>query len=543
MPQTREHLQILDLLGLTRGAVALTKTDRVNREQTASVLSRLHILLRGTVLGNMPVFPVSAVTGEGVAALRAHLENAAASTPPRPCDGAFRLAVDRCFTLAGSGTVVTGTVFAGTVRVGDRVVLTPSGIAARVRGIHAQNRPAEEGRAGQRCALNLAGPQVEKSAIRRGDWVVEEGRDAPSPRLDVRLKLLASEEKPLRHWSPVHFHHGAADVTGRVALLEGDMLEPGATALAQIVLDRPVGAVRGDRFIVRDQSASRTLGGGEVLDPYAPARHRRAAQRLQLLDCLSRRDWKDSLEAMLNTSEGVDLGWFALTWNLRPDQPGWEGFPLRRVSAAEGVMGFSEDCWARLKQRTVAQLAEHHRLHGDEPGPDAGRLRRAVDAGLRRSVFAALLEELIGEGRLAQNGPWLHLPEHRVRLGPAEEELWARVRPLLAEGRFDPPWVRDIARRLQTEEGSVRRLLLRLARLGEVHQVTRDLFFSREAVAELAALARELEAGAGDIRAAAFRDRIGIGRKRAIQILEFFDRIGFTRRAGDAHRIRGDGLL
>ncbi len=176
----------------------------------------------------------------------------------RPEAGNFRLAVDRCFTLAGTGTVVTGTVFSGTVRVGDQLLLSPAGIAVRVRSIHAQNRQSGIGMTGQRCALNLAGTDFDKQDVRRGDWVLAEPAHGPTQRLDVRLQLLAGADKPLRHWSPVHFHLGAVDVMARVALLEHDKLEPGASGLAQIVLDRTIGALRGDRFIIRDQSASRT---------------------------------------------------------------------------------------------------------------------------------------------------------------------------------------------------------------------------------------------------------------------------------------------
>ncbi|MDP1680489.1 MAG: selenocysteine-specific translation elongation factor, partial [Burkholderiales bacterium] len=286
MPQTREHLAILGLLGLNRGAVALTKIDCVSAERAAEAQQEIAALLADTQLAACPIFPVSSISGEGIPELRAHLEQTATGTPPREACGHFRLAVDRVFTLPGTGTVVTGTVFSGEVRTNDKLILSPSGLEVRVRGIHAQNRPADSGRIGQRCALNLAGTQLEKQDVHRGDWVLGAEIHQPIQRLDARLRLLPSEAKALKHWSPVHFHLGASDVIARIALLEGETMQPGADMLVQIVTDKPLCAVHGDRFIVRDQSATRTLGGGVVLDIFPPARNRRKAARIAVLHSL-----------------------------------------------------------------------------------------------------------------------------------------------------------------------------------------------------------------------------------------------------------------
>src|SRR3989454_753632 len=286
MPQTREHLEIIDLLGVKGGAVALTKIDRVESARVAAARADIEALLRGTALAGSPVFALSSMTGDGVPALRAHLEAVAASPPPaRAADGCFRLAVDRCFTLSGSGTVVTGTVFSGSVGVGDHLLVSPSGWEVRVRSIHAQNCAAERGEAGQRCALSLAG--VEKKDIARGDWVLEPAVHAPTARFDASLKVPPSAARAFRHWTPVHVHLGAADEMGHVSLLQATGIEPGGSGQAQIVLDRPIGALRGDRFILRDQSAQQTLAGGVVLDPFAPARKVRTPTRLAVLAALA----------------------------------------------------------------------------------------------------------------------------------------------------------------------------------------------------------------------------------------------------------------
>src|SRR5438132_12072482 len=317
MPQTREHLEIIDLLGVKGGAVALTKIDRVGSARVAAVWAEIEVLLRGTALAGSPVFALSSTTGDGVPALRAHLEVMAASPPPAgAADGCFRLAVDRCFTLSGSGTVVTGTVFSGSVGVGDHLLVSPPGWEVRVRSIHAQNRAAERGVAGQRCALSLVG--VEKKDIARGDWVLDPAVHAPTARFDASLKLPPSAARALRHWTPVHVHLGAAEAMGHVSLLQATGIEPGGSGYAQIVLDRPIGALRGDRFILRDQSAQQTLAGGVVLDPFAPARKARTPARPAVLAALERPIISDALQPLLNDAPaGVDLSWFAHSFNLR----------------------------------------------------------------------------------------------------------------------------------------------------------------------------------------------------------------------------------
>jgi selenocysteine-specific elongation factor len=544
MPQTREHLAILNLLGLSRGAVALTKVDCVPEERVAQAQEEVESLLRGTPLEGSPIFPLSAVSGAGVEPLRRHLTEAASALPIRHESGRseagnFRLAIDRCFTLAGTGTVVTGTVFSGTVRVGDQLLLSPDGIAVRVRGIHAQNRQSEIGLTGQRCALNLAGTDFDKQDVRRGDWIVAEPAHGPTQRLDVRLHLLAGADKPLRHWSPVHFHLGAVDVMARVALLEHDVLQPGETGLAQIVLDRTIGALRGDRFIIRDQSASRTVGGGRVIDPFSPERKRRTPERLAVLAALERPTAHAVLQGLLAaTPGGVDLDRFALSCNLNPE----EAEALRCAVAMVAVDGtaFATQVWESLRQAVLERLAEAHRLAPDMLGPDANSLRRMVALRLPRAIFASLLGTLRDEGRIMQSGPWLHLPEHRITLSPGDQAIWQGVAPLLLDQPFQPPRVRDLADTLKVDEARMRLLLQQLAAMGEVYRVAHDHYFMPQPVEQLAAIARDIAADQpdGKITAALFRDRIGTGRKLAIQILEFLDAGAITRRAGDAHYLR-----
>ncbi|MGY9014686.1 MAG: selenocysteine-specific translation elongation factor, partial [Rhodospirillales bacterium] len=290
MPQTLEHLAILDLLGAYKGVVALTKIDRVDADRVAEVSTQIENLLSTTKLAGIEIMPVSAITGDGIEDLKANLELAAEENKARASDGNFRLSVDRCFTIPGAGIVATGTVFSGKISDDEHAILSPEGIEVRIRRIHAQNMESKTGQAGQRCAINIAGRGLRKVQVHRGDWLVAENAHNPTSRFDARIKLLPGEPRSLKHWTPVHVHLGAGDVPGRVAVLEGRSIEPGDQALVQIVFDRRLNIVKGDKFILRDQTARRTMAGGLVIDPFPPARGRTRPERLALVKAMENPD-------------------------------------------------------------------------------------------------------------------------------------------------------------------------------------------------------------------------------------------------------------
>lgn len=537
MPQTREHLAIAQLLGLTRGAVALTKADAVGEERLAAAEAEIAALLSGTPFAGAPVFPVAAVKGEGVVALHEHLLAAAAALGERAASGGFRLAVDRVFSLAGVGLVVTGTAFSGSVAVGDTLALAPSGKPVRVRGLHVQDRPAERGHAGQRIAINLAG-EIGKADIARGMWVVAPRLHLPVQRFQCELRAL----EPLRHWQPVHLHLGAADVLGRLALLEGDTLAPDAAMLAEIVLDKPIGALAHDRFILRDQSALRTLGGGTVLDVFPPARHKRAPERLAALRLTALADPRPALlDALARRADGVDLDRYALNRNLDDPASLWRELDLVVVEEDGRRIGFDDGAWRQLAQRLLEALAAEHERAPDMIGIERDRLRRLTLPTLARAAFDRLVDELQAAEQLAQTGGWLHLPAHRAALAAVDADLWRTLRRLLDASPFQPPRVRDVAKATGTPEETVRGLMKRVARVGLAYPVAHDHYFTAEAVAQLAAQVDRLDREDGAVRAAALRDAIGGGRKLAIHILEFFDRVGYTRRVRDEHVRRQPG--
>ncbi|AJZ63786.1 selenocysteine-specific translation elongation factor [Paraburkholderia fungorum] len=542
MPQTREHLAIVELLGIKRGAVALTKIDRVDAVRLKEVHDEVTAFLSGSVLQDAPVFETNALHDDdaGVAALKAHLHAAAAEWRMKRDDGLFRLAVDRVFTLTGQGTIVTGTVVSGRVTVGDTMLLAPKNQPVRVRSIHAQNRPAGSGRAGERCALNLAG--IEKSAIDRGDWIVDPRLSQASERIDVMLTLLADAPLTLEHWAPLHVHLGTQHQVAHVALLDGETLGAGQSARVQLVFERPVCALPGDRFVVRNAQADRTVGGGHVLDPFAPSRKRRSAERLA---------WLDAIRTMLDSGELDSLlakAPFGLSRSLLERLTGMPAAMLALPSDTRVVELVGHDAlliadasWRALNARLTTTLKQYHERSPDELGPDGSRLRRMAAPLVDDALWRALIDEAAARGEIVKRGPWLHLPDHAVTLDEADRALAATLLRALKEGRFDPPWVRDLANAHGVSEDRVRQLLRKLARQGELFQVVRDLFYHHEVIRELASIASsEAQKNAGTVAAAPFRDVTGLGRKRAIQLLEFFDRVGYTRFHRGLHLMRTD---
>ena len=448
--------------------------------------------------------------------------------------------MDRAFTLTGVGLVVTGTLVAGRIAVEDRLLLSPSGLELRVRGLHAQNRPAPAADGRPARGLEHRRP----AAVEGGGGARRLGAASGAACADRAARRCGfgcwrTNRPALRADTPVHVHLAATHVMGRVAPLDRERIEPGAGALVRLTLERPIGALAGDRVVLRDAGAARTIGGGTVIDPFPPARGRRVPARLAVLQALELPDPVAALRAVLAQPPGwTERAGFMRARNL----PAAAQDAMLRAVPAFGVadLAMAPAALEAVRAGVVQALAAHHAAAPDQPGLQAERLRLALPQRVPQPALRAVLELLVRGGAVQQDGPWFRLPQHRVRLLPQEERLWTETHRLLAADRFRPPRVRDLARELSVPEPAMRRLLRRLQRMGRVAEVAPDHFFPQEALAEMAGIVADLAATdpAGEVTAAVFRDRLDNGRKVAIQVLEFFDSAGLTVRRGDARTVR-----
>ncbi len=540
MPQTREHLDILDLVGVTNGFVALTKIDRVDAARVDDVVSEVAGLLAGTSLAGAEVLPVSSTTGEGVSAVAARLAALAETEAAQP-RGNFRLPVDRVFTVAGAGLVATGLVRSGRIAVGDMVRVLPGDLDLRVRGLRVQDRPAEAAVEGDRCAINLAGT-VRKEDIARGDWIVAGPAPDASRRLDASIRVLPSEARPLKHWTPVHVHVGTADVTGRVALLEGDAISPGARGLVQLVLDHPVHACAGDVAVLRDQSARRTLGGGPIVDPASPARGRARPERLGWVRALAREERRAAIADILTAHPGgAPLHAARAAWNLTDDEAEtlFDGAILCREGAE--IVGLTEAHWNTLQQDILTALEEWHRSRPDGGGANDAALARNLPRKVQPVAYRAALAALAGQGEIRRAGAMLHRRGFEPRLSDADEKLWHQVRALMAGADEKPPTVFELSESTGVEQKAVGALLGRAAKLGRVLRVSDNRYMTMDRLRELGEIAERGAATVpgGRFTAANYRDWSGMGRNLSIEILEFFDKMKLTRRMGNERELVG----
>lgn len=523
MAQTREHLAILQLTGKPSLTVALTKADRVSESRIEEVRNSVLDTVKEFGWQDAAVFVTAATSGAGIDEIREHLLSLPERAHPR--QHRFRLAIDRAFTVKGAGLVVTGTALSGEVKIGDSLWLTGADKPMRVRGLHAQNSKTDSAFAGQRIAINISG-DAEKLDIKRGDWLLAEQPLQPVERVIVQLQSHA----PLQQWQPLHIHHAASHVTGRISLLEDD--------LAELVFDVPLWLADNDRLVLRDISARVTLAGARAILLHAPRRGKRQPAFLAWLQQLKQADNdQQALDAHLQRS-AVTLTDFA--WARQLTAQGLQELVAQTNALRAGNSLLSDELAARWKQKLLDTLERYHQQHDDQPGPGRERLRRMALPGEDEPLVLALIEKMRQEGLLSSRQGWLHLPDHKPGFSAEQQAVWEKVDALFGD---DPWWVRDLARETQQDEQAMRQLLRFAAQLGLVTAILKDRYYRNDRIQTFANLIRELDQTQDATSAADFRDRLGVGRKLAVQILEYFDRIGFTRRRGNDHLLRDKALF
>ncbi|HEY3086412.1 MAG TPA: selenocysteine-specific translation elongation factor [Candidatus Dormibacteraeota bacterium] len=520
MPQTREHLEVVDLLDVRRGIVVVTKADLVDADWLAAVVEEVTGAIAGTTLEGAEILPVSSVKGDGLPQLIASLDALLEAATSRPDTGRPRLPIDRVFTMSGFGTVVTGTLVDGSLRVGDEMEVIPSGRVVRIRGLQRHNEKVESVDPGNRVAANLSG--VEKSEIARGDVLARSNTMAPVRRIDATLRVLASAALPVRHGAELMLHTGTSDVACRVIVLDGDEIAPGADGWVQLYLERPIAAAAQDRFVLRVPSPAVTVAGGIFVD-VAPRKHARHDSAVG--EQLARRAAGDVLEQELRKyPRGVTVS--ALLKATVAPQADIARLHARRL----GEWLFSDEAWSSIASRATRELETYHGAHPLRPGMAREEMRSRL--GVSPASFPSVIAGLVEDGKMVERNGSLASPGHRVDIasnGPQTELI-----KLLGASPFAPPSLSEAMR----QSGASEELVRALSKRGDIVRVSDDVAFVKDAYESVVEIVKKLIAQNGSITVAQLRDRIGASRRPVLALLEYLDAQRVTRRVGDSRVLR-----
>jgi len=536
-PQTREHFEICRLLGVQRGVIALAKSDLVDADTLGLVRLEVEEFVKGSFLAGAPILPVSAKTSAGISELKTALVQAARESGTRDTSRFFRLPIDRSFPVKGFGTVVTGTVISGQVAAGEDVELLPAHQILRVRGLHSGGEAAERVQAGQRSAVNLSG--IGHTAIERGMVIASPGRFRATRRVDVRLELLSSAPA-LKHRARVHFHSGTAETIAEVYLHEGASILPGTSALAHFKLQDETVLGPGDRFIVRQFSPVVSIGGGAVLDPLARRPTRKDAGRVAYLETLEKGTREEILAALAARNIlGVPLqeivartGW--LESEVRAAAENLAQTKHVRLVAIEPLLVLSERVFADICEKLLARVQRFHKENPLQPGIAREDLRTSLGKRVRPESFRTALEALVREKKLVLQAELVKKPGAEITLTPEEARAKLQIEQTFVNAGLAAPSVKEVFAQMAIETSRAEKLLQILLREKVLVRISPELIFHATALDRLAALLRDYKKAKGErIGVPAFKELTGITRKHAIPLLEYLDRLRFTRRAGD----------
>ncbi len=543
MPQTREHFDICRLLNIPLGLTVITKCDLVDDEWLQLVIQDAGQLVAGTFLEPGGIFPVSAKTGQGMAALLEGLTVLGGQVPDRSSEGILRLPVDRIFTMKGFGTVVTGTLVSGSVCNGDTVEILPAGHKARVRGLQVHSRSVERAEAGQRTALNLQG--IEREKIERGHTVTVPGLLTPTYMIDARISLLAGVEKSLKQRGMARFHVGATRCMATVVLLDREALHPGEEAYAQIRVRERVVAMGGDRFILRSMSENRTIGGGQILDPL-PVKHKRSDTKvIASLQLLEKGEPEEKAGVFLYHSgfKGMDLSDFRCRLPLAR---GTSKRILQKLQdngtaftvSSDTLHLLHRDFYGEIRERMVRVLKEFHQKKPLEPGLPKAELFSRHSGLIDEKLYQAVLSRLGRDDVLCVEENLVRLSEHRVLLKGEEEAAVEKIRALYRNAGMKPPYARSLPEELGLDERLVNDLIRFLTDSNELVRIQGDLFMDAVALKEGKEKVKRFLEKQGEMSVPETREILNITRKFLIPLLEFFDDAGFTARKGDKRVLR-----
>ncbi|OOF81908.1 selenocysteine-specific translation elongation factor [Rodentibacter caecimuris] len=528
--QTKEHLAILHRLQFNEIIVVLTKSDRASSTQIDTLIQQIkqnYAFLRGA-----NYFVTSAETGQGIAELSHYLQRL-----PELADSQkpFRYAIDRVFSVKGAGTVVTGTAFTGTVKINDELYLS-TGQKVRVKAIHAQNMPSEQGFAGQRLALNL-NVDLDRIPTKRGDWLLQDIPRQPTDRISVQIQA----ETLLNESQSVHIYHAASRTTGKLTLLQGRNVTENDRTLAEIILDSPLFLAFDDKLIIRSGDAKTLLAGARVLEIDSPKRHKRTEVRLNFLHNLSLSENASQRIALMLQHHAIAAKRLMWVEQLTEKQ-------LNVALTQCGAVRYQDWCFnadyqQEKTQQILTALSTYHEQHNDQLGVSKARLYRMAALNQPENLIDHFIDEMLETGALQQTRGWLHLPAHKIRFTAEEQQYWSNVLNEFEKANGQAVWVRDMASALGTDENSMRNFMYKAGKLGYLTPIVKDRFFLTETIYAYARLIKQIAEEEGKTSVNEVRDRLNFGRKLTVQLMEYFDRIGFLRRKGNDHILRDENIF
>jgi selenocysteine-specific elongation factor len=543
MPQTREHLEICTLLGVQFGMVALTKIDLVDEEWLELALDDVHEFVQGTFLENAPIAPVSSANGQGMPEFVKTLDELSQQIPDRTSSGLFRLPIDRVFTMKGFGTVITGTLISGRVKVGDTIMIYPSGINSKVRGIQVHNNSVTEAEAGMRTAINFQG--LEKTSIQRGEVLAGPQTLKSNYMVDISLHFLSSNAKPIRNRTLVRFHTGTSEVLGNLILLDREELSPGENAVAQLRLNHPVALVKEDRFVIRSYSPIRTIGGGEIINPI-PQKHKRMKSTIiEGLQNLNNQSTEEIISFHVNESgyQGISFSDLKLVTNVPEKQ--LESILQSLLSQKaiiqadkENRLYIHKNILKKLKADTLNYLDNYHKTHPLKSGMPKEELKTKFPSILASKLFNLTVNQMIKDGNIAQEENTVRLATHTVSLGADQADVRDKILNTYSQTGLQPPYFKELSKSLDIESKRAKDVLMHLVEEGLIVKAKEELYFHAAAIEALKKRLVEFLDSHGEITTPQFKEMTGASRKYVIPLAEYFDAKNVTLRVGDVRKLR-----
>jgi len=543
MPQTREHLEICALLGIRYGLVVLTKADMVDEEWLELAKEDVMDFVQGTFLEDQPMISVSSTTGAGIPELLKALDDLTNEVPERSATALFRLPVDRVFTMKGFGTVITGSLISGKIRVGETIMVYPSRVTSKVRGIQVHNDSVEEAYAGMRTAINFQG--LEKASVNRGDILARPGTLKPNFMADLDFKYLKSNVKPLKNRTRVRFHTGTSEIPGNLILLDREDIKPGESAVVQIRLDEPVNIVKDDRFVVRSYSPVRTIGGGNILNPI-PEKHKRFSPEItEGLETLIQGSSEDLIAYHVKTSgvSGLSFSDLILMTNL----------PEKALSQAvqsllsdktliltdkENQVYIHRDTSLAIQEQVRRYLTDFHEIQPLKPGMSKEELKSKFPLIPNAKLFNQTLDRMVKDNHIVIAEDVVRLANHKISLGVDQTKVRDTILKTYRDSGLAPPYFRDVAKEMDMDPQSVKDVLMHLVEEGVIIKTKDDLYFYRSAMEDLKQRIIDFLENHGEITIPQFKELTGASRKYLIPLIEYFDAEKLTIRVGDIRKLR-----